>query len=105
MDLKGLSISDPQDQADDDEWPRKTGKGTAPVEHNFKFTKSDRDKEMAFLLKKFYQGELILEKVENQTIFVHAITFPQTTPTPSWWSPRPRCSTRGRTATPGSRAR
>ena len=61
MDLKGLSISDPQGD-DDGEWPRKTGKGTAPVEHNFKFTKSDRDKEMAFLLKKFYQGELVLEK-------------------------------------------
>ena len=69
MDLKGLSISDPQDQADDDEWPRKTGKGTAPVEHNFKFTKSDRDKEMAFLLKKFYQGELILEKWK-QSLFM-----------------------------------
>ena len=68
MDLKGLSISDPQGD-DDGEWPRKTGKGTAPVEHNFKFTKSDRDKEMAFLLKKFYQGELILEKWK-QSLFM-----------------------------------
>ena len=58
MDLGGLSISDPQAQEDDDQWPRKTGEGMGPVEQNFKFTKSDRDKEMAFLLKKFYQGKL-----------------------------------------------
>ena len=55
MDLGGLSISDPQ--GDDDQWPRKSGKEMGSVEENFKFTKSDRDKEMAFLLKKFYQGK------------------------------------------------
>ena len=55
MDLRGLSISDPQ--GDDDQWPRKSGKEMGSVEENFKFTKSDRDKEMAFLLKKFYQGK------------------------------------------------
>ena len=56
LDLGGLSISDPQGH--DDEWPRKTDEGTKQVEQNFKFSKSDRDKEMAFLLKKFYQGKL-----------------------------------------------
>ena len=56
LDLGGLSISDPQ--GDDDQWPRKSGKEMGSVEENFKFTKSDRDKEMAFLLKKFYQGKL-----------------------------------------------
>ena len=56
MDLGGRSIADPQ--GDSEQWPRKPGQGKEPAEDNFKFTNNDRDKEMAFLLKKFYEGKL-----------------------------------------------
>ena len=56
MDLGGHSIADPH--GDSEQWSQKPSEGKEPAEDNFKFTNNDRDKEMAFLLKKFYEGKL-----------------------------------------------
>ena len=75
-------------------------------------------------MKKFYQGrsqgtpaqhggrkggllslEVCIDVLRPRKRLDQKLHNSQTIPTPNWWCPRPPCSTRGPTATPGSRAR